>query len=112
MNMTKNFATYLGWATIQHAFVLLFVYGLTLIFGEDGFWQIIVATLIFGSLHIPNYPLVCITLLGGIITYYFVFGLGLWTMAIFIPIHAFFGTSLKNMGFEMRVLWNYPSSKK
>ena len=94
-----NFATYVVWATIQHAVVMSLAWPWDINLGLNA----LLATIVFGPLfHSPNAKLVAITTVMGFIMYFLLAhawaSYGAWASLLFlayIPLHASIALWLK-----------------
>ncbi len=105
-SLPGTFRGYLLWATIQHSSTLFLTHGLT----KDPFWKAIWASILFMSLHWPNYPLMGITACMGSVFYFTYFLSGTWEFwLLFIVVNAG-GAKLVHKyfpDFDMTVLMNH-----
>jgi hypothetical protein len=109
--MTKNFWTYLKWATIQHGAVIGVVSLVVWIFPINMGQKWILAMSLFALAHWPNFLLMLITYMFAMAFYPFVFE-SFWLLIPMIVIHAAGGTLLKKVGFDLRVWKNHPKWPK
>lgn len=100
----KTFALYFLWGGLQQAFILGVFHFLPL----PDMVKAIGSIILFAGLHIPNIKLTVTTFLLACLLYPAYYLYDIRAPYFFALIHAFGGTLYKMLGWEMRVLWNYP----
>lgn len=108
-NFIKEFTKYLAWGTFQQIVVVSVVYFSSYFLdGISSVSQFLIAMLFFNLIHLPNLRLTLATTGVSLYFYVFFYFYDIGSPLYFGIMHAFGGTCYKQLGWEMRVLWNYP----
>lgn len=95
---------YIIWGAFQQISIIAMVYFIPV---ED-IVKTILAIILFTAVHFPNKPLMIVTFFLGVSIYIPFFMYDMNILIYYALMHAFGGTLYKMLGWEMRVLWNYP----
>lgn len=116
--MTNTLFNYFKWAIAQHLLCVLPIW----FFDMNIPLKVVLSWVVFNLAHIPNYTLMAITSVAGLLIY-FTFGIvsirygfiSLEMLYVFLTccfIHGVIGRLLLSLGMDLRVLWMHPKWNK